>query len=88
MGFGTTGLQQLHFYKYRLHYRRRERSLTFYDGWLFSAMVNVFAACKESRLSWLRTHQNCIRADAYLLWPDEFQNRCESSESLLSKDVK
>ena len=59
-------LQQFHFYKFRLHYRRRERTLTFYGGQLFQQyVVDIFAACEKTRLSWLRIHQNCIRADAY-----------------------
>jgi hypothetical protein len=61
-----TRLEQQMFYRYRLHVCNRERSLLFYGCRLFQQyIVDAFAACEATRLTWIRTHQTNIRADLY-----------------------
>lgn len=54
------------FYRFRLHERLREQSVLFFANRLFQQyVVDAYVACETTRLDWLRTHQDNIRADVY-----------------------
>jgi hypothetical protein len=61
----NTRLEQLHYYRYRLMVRPGFSALH-RAGRLFQQyVVDAFAACEATRLEWIRTHQENIRADLY-----------------------
>lgn len=58
--------EQQQFYRARLHIRKNEFSTLFYAGRLFQQyVVDAFTACECTRLNWIRSHQQELRADVY-----------------------
>ncbi|GJU43618.1 DNA helicase [Tanacetum coccineum] len=52
------------YYRYQLHLRVKEFGLIFRSGKLFQQyMVMVFCALEQSRMDYIRTHQNDLRSD-------------------------
>jgi Helitron helicase-like domain at N-terminus len=59
-------MSQMEFFKYRLHPRQNESSHIFKAGRLFQEfIVDAWASAEQSRLNWIRTHQQEIRSDVY-----------------------
>jgi len=59
-------LPQRAFYRFRLHPRSDEPTNIFQCGKLFQQfVVDAWAICEQSKLLWLRRHQNNFRADLY-----------------------
>ena len=61
-----TRLPQRAFYRYRLHTRLGETLLLFQSQRLFQQyVVDSWAACNQTKLFWLRSHQSNLRAEVY-----------------------
>ena len=61
-----TRLPQRAFYRYSLHPRLGETLLLFQSQRLFQQyVVDSWAACDQTKLSWLRSHQSNLRAEVY-----------------------
>ena len=59
-------LSQRTFYRFRLHTRPNEPSTLFRAQKLFQQfVVDAWAVCDQNKLSWIRSHQDNIRADLY-----------------------
>ena len=58
-------LEQLQYYRYRLMVRNSFSALHHAARLFQQYVVDVFAACEETKLEWIREHQKDIRADLY-----------------------
>jgi len=63
---GEDNLEQLMYYRFRLHQRANEYPIIFKASRLFQQyLVDIWAVCDQNKLNWFRTHQKQIRADLY-----------------------
>jgi hypothetical protein len=66
---GVEKIESLHqraFYRFRLHQRDTEFPTIFLAKRLFQQfLVDAWAVCEQNKLSWIKSHQNEIRADLY-----------------------
>lgn len=59
-------LTQRAFYRYRLHVRENEAKTLFLAKRLFQQyLIDSWAVCEQSKLNWIRSNQDALRADVY-----------------------
>lgn len=59
-------LTQRSFYRHRLHFRKSEFLIIFLSERLFQQyLVDAWAICEQTKLDWIKSNQDSLRADVY-----------------------